>query len=194
VDLQINPQLDDDPKEKSKLRKIQRKDPTLQLIIRTIICILVIDSLIFGYFKIVKKVTVAEGLRGWRASIYKLIGYDSGPEEVTKHVVVNKYIQKPKSNDKMTDNSLHLPEKRSRLESKNTDDDIHDSISIKYKVYLKNGGNIESDDIVKEGNYIKVTNSTGLLFDIDFFQVEKIDRFETVNNETTVSTWKSNSN
>lgn len=194
MDLQINPQLDDDPKKKSKLREIQRKDPTLQLIIRTIICILVIDSLILGYFKVVKKVTVAEGLRGWRESIYKLIGYDSGPEVVTKHVVVNKYIQKPKPNDRMTDNSLKLPEKRAKFESKNTDDDIHDSISVKYKVYLKNGGNIESDDIVKEGNFIKVTNSTGLLIDIDFYQVEKIDRFETVNNETTVSSWKANVN
>ena len=58
-----------------KLR--QMKDPTVGLIIKILICCAVIDLSIVGYFKLIKKEPVLDGVQGWALSIKDLFNNDS---------------------------------------------------------------------------------------------------------------------
>lgn len=132
MNMQINPQSDEDSRKQGAIRKKQHIDPTAQIIIRTLICILVIDSLIWGYFKFIKKISVADGLRGWTQGIEKTLGIDQQQKQTirTKVIIVNSKQKEVNNNTKRV-----VQEKKKYT----TDDQIHD-IEIKNK-YINDKNN-----------------------------------------------------
>jgi|GEM_PF-2034506 len=65
-----------------------------------------------------------------------------------------------------------------------------DIVYLKYIIHLNNGGKIDCESMKRQGDYIIIKNKSGVLMDIDISQVEKIERFETINNKTNISSWK----
>ncbi|MDH3347905.1 MAG: hypothetical protein OEM02_07380 [Desulfobulbaceae bacterium] len=68
-------------------------------------------------------------------------------------------------------------------------DEKKDIVYLKYIVHLKDGGKVECSKLDRKGDSIKLTSQSGLLMDVDLFKVEKIEKFETVNNKTNISSW-----
>jgi hypothetical protein len=129
MDMQINPQSDDDSKKQGTIRKRQQADPTIQIIVRTLICIAVIDLSIWGYFAFVKKVPLVTGLKEWQYSVHKAIGFDTKPKVITKTIVINQQQQK---NYTKKVNQNNIKREITKTIHLNTEDEIHD-IEIKNK-------------------------------------------------------------
>lgn len=125
MDMKINPKSDEDSKKQGTIRKRQQADPTIQIIVRTLICIVVIDSFIWGYFRFIKNVPVADGLRGWTQAIHKTLGFEQQKKQTihTKVTVINN-----KRNEVNRSAKQIIPEKKEYT----TADQIHD-IEIKNK-------------------------------------------------------------
>lgn len=132
MDIQINPVADVDSTKHNAIRKKQQRDPLFLLIARTLICIVAIDSLIWGYFAFVKKVSLVEGLNGWTTGIQRLVGFEDtkSPKIIKKTVIVNKYSLPPKEKVVRATRSQRLASLPPRY--LNTDDEIHD-IEVKNK-------------------------------------------------------------
>jgi hypothetical protein len=137
MDIEINPHSDEDSKKQGKIRKKrQQADPTMQIIVRTLICIVVMDSLLWGYFAFIKKVSFVEGIKGWTTAIHKSLGYN--PNERTK--VETKVIileRKPRVIEKPVYVPVPKREYKPRVKEYTSDDQIHD-IEIKNK-YIGGG-------------------------------------------------------
>ncbi len=140
MEIKISPTTDQDSGKQKHIRKKSQKDPLPMIIVRTLICIAVIDSIIWGYFAFVKKVTLIEGLKGWTTDVQKFVGYDTTrkPNFINKTVIVNKPRQLQKDN--VARSTINQRPTSTPPKYLNTDDAIHD-IEVKNKV-IGRGSNI----------------------------------------------------
>jgi hypothetical protein len=119
------------------------------------------------------------GLIIFQASVNKTIDLDSLSSQQLKDVIIRSYNQEIEKYSGIIHDKFEY-------KKQNKEQEI---VHIKYIVYLKSGGILECSDVQKQDNSIKIKNKTGLIMDINLPQIEKIDKFETKNNKTNITSW-----
>ncbi|BCO08825.1 hypothetical protein GF1_12010 [Desulfolithobacter dissulfuricans] len=75
---------------------------------------------------------------------------------------------------------------RIRAEKKKKNEDR----TLKYIVYLKDGGKVECSGVNKNENIIIAYTKTGLITNIDESKIDKIIKYQIIDNKVETSTWK----
>ena len=136
--------------ESPRIQKIRKESVFDSIIVRVFICCLVMDALIWGYFRFIRNVSVAEGIKGWQQSIRKIAGKQSELEYVRKTIATNT-VQKNKDQDviqiRPTPESLKEDKKlladQRQSQPGTINDEIYD-IEMKYRYMGKQGDTLYS--------------------------------------------------
>ncbi len=109
----------------NKPHRIKRTDYTQQVIIRTLICCLILDLTVWGYFRFVKDVSLSEGLIGWQNSIRDFVGLNNQQaKKKTKYVVIDNR-KKPSKTYRKTDYNTKEYQQPNIYKWKDKDGTIH---------------------------------------------------------------------
>lgn len=132
MDIQIKDDRESKAQKAYKKPRQRRVNPLNSIVIRTLICIVIIDLAIWGYFSI-KGVGVAEGLAGWQKSFRNLVGLKNEPTVRNKKIVTKQVHRKKElksTSEKNSNKQKHTYQKPVVSRPASTDDEIHD-IEIK---------------------------------------------------------------
>lgn len=161
MDMQINP---DQPRSVRRVNPYRRKqDNSLLLVaLRTLICILIIDLSIWGYFEFVKGVSFTEGIKSWQTSSREFLSFQN-KQDHSKIIVKQKPITYPRKQTEIANSSKQKIKK-----------------NYLYKINLVNGGKIEGFKLIDKGDIYEVYSKQGIVTEINKGQIKKINRFELV--------------
>ena len=161
IDIQINPDQPGNTTQKNPYRRKQGNS-LLLVVLRILICILVIDLSIWGYFKFVKGVSFAEGVISWQTSVREYLSQDKQdyPKLIVKHEPIT------------------YPRKQTDLASISEPEIIKNYL---YKIDLANGGKIDGIKLINKGDSYQVFSKEGMVTEIHKSRIKKIDRLELVN-------------
>jgi hypothetical protein len=182
IDIKINPDQQSDIRRENSDRQRQNNS-LLQVVLMTLICIIVIDSSIWGYFKYIKGVSFIEGIIGWQTSAREFLGFQDkrdNPKLIVKQepiIYPRKQIQ-----DKQDHPQLIVKQEPITYPRKQTDTASNSDLKIiknyLYKIALVNGGKIEGVRLIDKEDIYQVFSKEGIITEINKGQIKKIDRLE----------------
>lgn len=159
TDIQIDPDQQKNGERENSHRR-EQDNALLLLVLRTLICILVIDLSIWGYFKFIKGVSFADGVKGWQTSVQEFLTFQD-KQDLPKQIVRLK--------------SVAYPLKQADVASS------PEPAVIKYYLYkidLVNGGKLEGIKLTDKGASYQIFSKEGLVTEIDKNKIKKIDEIE----------------
>lgn len=182
IDIQINPDQQSDIRRENSNR--QRQDNSLlQVALMTLICIIVIDLSIWGYFKYIKGVSFIDGIIGWQTSVRGFLNFQDKPDH-PKYIVIQKPSDFPR---KQIQNKQDYP-KLIVKQQPSINPIIHTEVTsnsepeiIKnylYKIDLVNSGKIEGVKLIDKGDSYQIFSKEGIVTEINKGQIKKINRLE----------------
>jgi len=169
IDIQINP---DQPSNtlQEKPNRQKQNNSLIPLVLRILICILVIDFSIWGYFKFIKGVSFTEGIIGWQTSVQKFLNFQDKQDH--PRLVQNKK-EYPRLIVKQEPTAY--PQKNTAVASNSEPKIIKYFL---YKIDLVNGGKIEGIRLIDKGDSYQISSKEGIITKIPKDRIKKIDKLE----------------
>ncbi len=161
MDIQINPDHSSNTQRETPNNQ-EQDNSLLPVVLRILICILVIDLSIWGYFKFIKDVSFTEGVIGWQTSVQEFLNFQDKQDH--PKLIVN---QEP----------ITYPRKQTYVASNSEPKIIKNYF---YKIDLVNGGKLEGIRLIDKGDIYQIFSKEGIVTEIHKGRVKKIDRLELV--------------
>jgi len=182
IDIQIDPDQPSNTRGENP-NKQKQDDSLLPLLLRILICILVIDFSIWGYFKFVKGVSLIEGIAGWQTSVREFLNFQDKQNHL-KYTVILKPSNYPRKEiqDKQDPPKLIVKQEPITYPGIQAEIASNSEPEIKknylYKIDLVNGGKLEGIKLVDKGDTYQVYSKEGVVTKIYKDRIKKIDKLE----------------
>lgn len=162
MDIQINP---DQPRNMRQENSNRRKQDNslLPVVLRILICILVIDLSIWGYFNFVKGVSVTDGLIGWQTSVQTFLNFQR-KQDHPKYTINQKTFTYPRKQTNVTRYTKPKIEKY-----------------YLYRIDLINGGKTEGIKLIDKGDNYQIFSKEGIVTEVHKSRIKNIEKLELLN-------------
>ncbi len=185
IDIQINPDQPSNKRREDPNRQKQ-EDSLLPVVLRILICILVIDLSIWGYFKFVKGVSFTEGIASWQTSVREFLNFKDKKNH-SKYTVILKPSTYPRRQieEKLDHPKLIVKQEPVIDPGKQTNVTRNTKPIIEkyylYKIALINGGKIEGVRLVDKGDNYQVYSKEDLVTEVHKSRIKNIEKLELLN-------------
>ena len=159
MDIQINPDQPGNTPQENPYRQKQDHSPLL-VVLKILICILVLNLSLWGYFKFIKSVSFTEGIIGWQTSVREFLNFQDKQDHP-------KYIIKQKT--------ITYPGRQTGVASNSEPKIIKNYL---YKIDLVNGGKLEGIRLIDKGDSYQIFSKEGIVTEIHKGRIKEIDKLE----------------